>query len=446
MSIGIKLQNLKLKIKKLSIISYLLFLVICFLSGCGGNHQIKYGAIYVYSTDGAEQINGASVILNNEVKGVTPIMIKDIKDGIYNIKVTMGGYIDYINSNVMVTTNNTTTVIAILQFDNPQNPVFEDEFPLEVNYFWQYKQSYNANFFDINGEMENTNGTQYFISKVLGKENINNYDCFSTISMWFSGISEGSNFSEPYPIDYFSKKQDGVFKIANKDIDGDLIIYPELIKYIQSPLQVGLSWKITTPWQITYTVTKEETINTPLGDFNAYLIETQQEYFEENDYYRFWVAKNIGYIQDEANIEFDCVDMNGNFLGKGDWYQITKLINYNFPKSKFSIELNHNKVLNDNRKKIDTIFIKNSSVNRQLNILLKKLLKKKLLGNIQKITIEVYNLAGRLVDRFEDDTIDGETTWTFADKLANGVYIYRITIYRITTIPESKIGKLVIMR
>lgn len=66
-------------------------------------------------------------------------------------------------------------------------------------------------------------------------------------------------------------------------------------------------------------------------------------------------------------------------------------------------------------------------------------------GDIQRVVIEVYNLAGRLVDKFEDTTIDGEVNWGFADRLSNGVYIYRITITDGRK-NIAKTGKMVVVR
>ncbi len=65
-------------------------------------------------------------------------------------------------------------------------------------------------------------------------------------------------------------------------------------------------------------------------------------------------------------------------------------------------------------------------------------------GSVQKVTIEVYNLAGKLVDRFEGE-LTGETNWSFADNLANGVYIYRITVSDGKN-TKSKTGKMVVIK
>ena len=66
---------------------------------------------------------------------------------------------------------------------------------------------------------------------------------------------------------------------------------------------------------------------------------------------------------------------------------------------------------------------------------------------ISRVTIEVYNLAGRLVDRFEDLTpTDGTYQWQFGKRLANGVYIYRITVQDIYGREVSRTGKLAVLR
>jgi hypothetical protein len=66
-------------------------------------------------------------------------------------------------------------------------------------------------------------------------------------------------------------------------------------------------------------------------------------------------------------------------------------------------------------------------------------------GDIKKVVIEIYNIKGKLIERFEDTTIDGEANYDFAEKLANGVYIYRITISDGKK-NISKRGKIVILR
>jgi hypothetical protein len=66
-------------------------------------------------------------------------------------------------------------------------------------------------------------------------------------------------------------------------------------------------------------------------------------------------------------------------------------------------------------------------------------------GDIKKVVIEIYNIKGKLIERFEDTTIDGEANYDFAEKLANGVYIYRITISDGRK-NISKRGKIVILR
>jgi hypothetical protein len=66
-------------------------------------------------------------------------------------------------------------------------------------------------------------------------------------------------------------------------------------------------------------------------------------------------------------------------------------------------------------------------------------------GDIKKVVIEIYNIKGKLIERFEDTTIDGEANYDFAEKLANGVYIYRITISDGKK-NVSKRGKIVILR
>jgi hypothetical protein len=67
-------------------------------------------------------------------------------------------------------------------------------------------------------------------------------------------------------------------------------------------------------------------------------------------------------------------------------------------------------------------------------------------GDIKKVVIEIYNIKGKLIERFEDTTIDGEANYDFAEKLANGVYIYRITISDVNNNKKSKTGKLVILK
>jgi hypothetical protein len=66
-------------------------------------------------------------------------------------------------------------------------------------------------------------------------------------------------------------------------------------------------------------------------------------------------------------------------------------------------------------------------------------------GNIQKVTIEIYNIKGKLIDKFYDYTIDGEANYDYVDKLANGIYIYRITVSD-GKISKSKKGKIVILK
>lgn len=62
-----------------------------------------------------------------------------------------------------------------------------------------------------------------------------------------------------------------------------------------------------------------------------------------------------------------------------------------------------------------------------------------------KVDIEIYNLAGRLIKRFEDSTINGQFN-TSLSFLANGVYIYRIVITDSQGNKVSKINKLAVVK
>ncbi len=64
--------------------------------------------------------------------------------------------------------------------------------------------------------------------------------------------------------------------------------------------------------------------------------------------------------------------------------------------------------------------------------------------NVMRVGIEVYNLAGKLVDKFDGD-LNGETHWLFGDRVAAGVYYYRITAYAADG-KESVVGKMVVVR
>jgi hypothetical protein len=66
-------------------------------------------------------------------------------------------------------------------------------------------------------------------------------------------------------------------------------------------------------------------------------------------------------------------------------------------------------------------------------------------GNIQKVTIEIYNIKGKLIDKFYDYTIDGEANYDYVDKLSNGVYIYRISVSDGGK-TVSKTGKIVVLK
>lgn len=66
-------------------------------------------------------------------------------------------------------------------------------------------------------------------------------------------------------------------------------------------------------------------------------------------------------------------------------------------------------------------------------------------GELQKVVIEIFNIKGKLIDKFYDETIDGEVNYNFANKLANGVYIYRISISDGKK-TRSKTGKIVVLK
>ncbi len=63
---------------------------------------------------------------------------------------------------------------------------------------------------------------------------------------------------------------------------------------------------------------------------------------------------------------------------------------------------------------------------------------------VVRVKIEVYNIAGKLIETFEGN-LNGETKWLFGDRVAAGVYLYRITAYTADG-KESVIGKMVVVR
>ena len=63
---------------------------------------------------------------------------------------------------------------------------------------------------------------------------------------------------------------------------------------------------------------------------------------------------------------------------------------------------------------------------------------------VVRVKIEVYNLAGKLIETF-DGNLNGETKWLFGDRVAAGVYVYRITAYTADG-KESVVGKMVVVR
>lgn len=63
---------------------------------------------------------------------------------------------------------------------------------------------------------------------------------------------------------------------------------------------------------------------------------------------------------------------------------------------------------------------------------------------VVRVSIEVYNVAGKLVDKFDGD-LNGETHWLFGDSVASGVYVYRITAYAVDG-KESVLGKMVVVK
>jgi hypothetical protein len=65
-------------------------------------------------------------------------------------------------------------------------------------------------------------------------------------------------------------------------------------------------------------------------------------------------------------------------------------------------------------------------------------------GNIQEVVIEIFNIKGKLLDKFYGE-LDGDTVWTKVNSLANGVYIYRITVFDGKK-KISKTGKIVILK
>lgn len=66
--------------------------------------------------------------------------------------------------------------------------------------------------------------------------------------------------------------------------------------------------------------------------------------------------------------------------------------------------------------------------------------------SVVRVSIEVYNLAGRKIDQFDDETIDGEKHWLFGDRIAAGVYVYRITAYDASGNQQSVVRKLVVVK
>ncbi len=66
--------------------------------------------------------------------------------------------------------------------------------------------------------------------------------------------------------------------------------------------------------------------------------------------------------------------------------------------------------------------------------------------SVVRVSIEVFNVAGKKIDQFDDETIDGEKHWLFGDKLAAGIYVYRITAYDAAGNKQSVVRKLVVVR
>jgi hypothetical protein len=66
-------------------------------------------------------------------------------------------------------------------------------------------------------------------------------------------------------------------------------------------------------------------------------------------------------------------------------------------------------------------------------------------GDVKKVFLEIFNIKGKLLDKIFDEEIDGEIDYNPVDRLANGVYIYRITVSDGKKIVSKK-GKIVILK
>lgn len=65
---------------------------------------------------------------------------------------------------------------------------------------------------------------------------------------------------------------------------------------------------------------------------------------------------------------------------------------------------------------------------------------------VTRVVIEVFNLAGKKIDQFEDETVDGEKHWLFGDRISAGVYVYRISAYDASGNKQAMVSKLVVIR
>lgn len=66
-------------------------------------------------------------------------------------------------------------------------------------------------------------------------------------------------------------------------------------------------------------------------------------------------------------------------------------------------------------------------------------------GNVASVTIEVYTMTGKLIDKIAGE-LDGDTVWKFGDSLPNGVYVYRLVVTDVNGSKVSKINKLVVLK
>jgi hypothetical protein len=208
---------------------------------------------------------------------------------------------------------------------NIENPDDNDEYPLGVGYYWVYRSDWSLQM-----DEGPSRGVEYTITKIKSIVEIDGKNCYAVDWGWKEGNANEYTYGLPY---YIWKSSEGVFKIGEGS-DTGIEKYSEPQKYIVFPIYVGATWKVTEPFEQEYKVTAKEIVNTKIGNFEAWKIEIKVDPMEENDYIRVWITKGIGEVQFEARIGIPLDNNEGESGGTLVWYEIAKIINYSFPKTK----------------------------------------------------------------------------------------------------------------